>query len=86
MIFFLVVGRFGDHLSKGIGNEGISQNSRPGSPLAGLAFVADAIYHSDVDTIGDGVSALDRAPGIQLGDTELRFLARVPANTGGIER
>ena len=51
--------------------------------VAGL--VADAIDRADVDSVGDGVRALDGEPGVVLRRAPLFFLRRMPADGGGIE-
>ena len=65
------------------------QNSRPwparlAADIAG--FEADAVHHADVDAVGDGVGALDGAPGVVLRRAELGLLGGMPADGGGIEQ
>ena len=45
--------------------------SRFAADVAG--FEADAIDDCDVNPVGDGVGALDSAPGVVLGGAELSF-------------
>ena len=59
------------------------QNSMP-SPPTGL-LVADAVDGGDVAAVGDGVAALDGFPGVVLLRAVLGFLARMPADGGGVE-
>ena len=61
---------------KGSATKELPQNSRPGSPFAGLPSIADAIDDRDVNAVGDGVSALNGAPGIELRRAEFRFFVR----------
>src|ERR1700730_1521234 len=83
--FLLVVWSFGNHLSKRVGDERISPEFETGIAVLGLAFVANAIYHCDVNAVGDSVSALDGAPRIKLGGAEFLFFVRMPSDAGGIE-
>ncbi len=46
---------------------------------------ADAVDGADVDSVGDGVGALDGLPGIILRRAKLFLLGRMPADRGGIE-
>src|SRR5436190_3072903 len=50
-----------------------------------MAFESDAIDHRGVYAVGDGVTALNGAPGVELRRTELRLLVRMPANACGIK-
>src|ERR1041385_6775718 len=52
--------------------------------VAGL--VSYTVYHSHVHTVGNGVSALNGAPGVMLRLAKLGFLGRMPPNGGGIEK
>ena len=70
------------HLAEGIGDEGIAPEL---DAAVGRAFEADAIDGGDVDAVGDGVGALDGAPGVELRRAVLRFFRRVPADGRGIE-
>ncbi len=45
-----------------------------------MSFESDAIDHGSVHAVGDGVTALNGAPGIELRRTELRLLVGMPAN------
>ena len=59
------------------------QNSRP---LIRRAFEAHAIHRGDENAVGDGVGALDGAPGIELRRAEFRLLRGMPADGRGIEK
>ena len=48
--------------------------------------MSHAIHHRHVHAVGDGVGALNGAPGIVLRLAELRFLRGMPADRGGIEQ
>src|SRR6202171_2749903 len=77
----LLVGRrFDDDDAEGIAEEGSAPELE-----ARVALVADAVHRRDVDAVGDGVPALDRAPRVALGDAVLRFLVRVPADGRRVE-
>ena len=84
--FFLIVGGFGDELAERISHERIPPKFQAGVTLGRVAFVAHAIYDRDVNTISNGVGALDGAPGVELGCAELGFFFRMPANAGRVER
>src|ERR1700722_3859385 len=49
-------------------------------------FEAHAVHHGHVNSVGDGVGTLDRAPGIVLRHSELGFLRGMPANGCRIEQ
>jgi len=49
-------------------------------------FFPDAIDDGDENTVGNGVGALDGAPGIVLRFAELGFLCWVPADGGWVEQ
>src|SRR5205807_8270448 len=53
--------------------------------VAGKFLVTDAIGHGDVATIGDGVRALNRLPCSMLLPAMFGFLARMPADGGGVK-
>ena len=80
-----VVGSFGNDSSKWICDERVSPKFQTRVTVGGLAFEADAVDDGDVNTIGDGVSTLNRAPGVELSSAEFRFFVRVPADAGGIK-
>ena len=61
--FISVARGFGEHLPLRTAHEGLTPEIHTG--LAG-AFVADTIDGGDVDTVGDRVATLDRAPGVVL--------------------
>ena len=60
------------------------KNSRPSR--ARLRLESDAVRRGDVHAVGDGVAALDRAPGVDLRRAELGFLRRMPADRRRIEQ
>jgi len=82
---FLVVRSLGNDQAKGIGNEGISPEVQTGVAILRLAFEAHAIHDGGVNAVGDGVTALNGFPGVELRGAELRSFMRMPANTGGIK-
>jgi hypothetical protein len=53
--------------------------------FVGGAFKADAVYRGYVDSVCDGVGALDGLPGIVLRFAVFGFFGRVPADGGGVE-
>jgi len=55
------------------------------TPIGG-SFEADTIDGCDVNSIGNGVGALDGFPGVVLGSAELGFLRGMPADGGGVEQ
>src|SRR5580700_10160186 len=74
--------------------EGIAEERRAPEleSLAGGGFAAnvagleaDAIYYRYVHAVGDGVGALNGAPGVVLRYAELGFLGGMPADRGGIK-
>ncbi len=74
--FFFVVGGFGEDAAEGIGDERISPEFETGVAFFRFAFVADAIDDRDVNAVGDGVRALDGAPGVELRGAEFGFFVR----------
>ena len=62
---------FRDDLAEGIGDERISPEFQSGVALGLAAFEAHAIDDRDINAVGDGVSALNGAPGIELRCAEL---------------
>ena len=88
--FFPVVGTLRQDAAEWIGDEGASPEFQAGS----LRFIApniasleaDPIHDAHVHPIGDRVGALNRFPGVVLGFAELRFLRRMPANGGRVEK
>src|SRR6185436_18970521 len=49
-------------------------------------FEADPIDGCDVTSVGDGVTALDKFPGIVLIHAVLRFFLGMPSDGGGIKQ
>ena len=87
--FFLVVRGLRDDLPEGIGDERSAPELQAlarrliAANVAGLE--ADAIGHGDVNSVGDGVGALDGLPGVVLRLAVLRLLVGMPADGRGIE-
>src|SRR5881392_3451426 len=50
------------------------------------SFMSYAVDGGHVTTVGDGMAALDRAPGVELLGAVRGFLFRMPANRGRIEQ
>ena len=88
--FFLVVRGLGDDAAERIAEERCAPEFQAisGSGIAPdvSGFVSHTIYHRDVHAVGDGMGALDGAPGVVLRLSELRFLRGMPADRGGIEQ
>src|SRR6266852_1412487 len=55
------------------------------SPFRPLTLMSHTIYGGHVDTVGQGMRALDQFPSFMLRLTELSFLAWMPADGGGIK-
>src|ERR1700693_925574 len=76
--FFFVMRGFRDDTAEGVAQKRPSpkfQSVSRGRGAADVAvFMSDAVYHRYVDSIGDGVSALNGAPGVVVGLTKLGFL------------
>ena len=83
--FLFIVGGFGEDAAEGIGDEGVSPELETGVAFFWFTLVADAIDYGHVNAVGDGVRALDSAPGVELSGAELGFFMRMPADAGGIE-
>src|SRR5437588_10905853 len=45
-----------------------------------------SIHRCDIHAVGDAMAALDQLPCLVLGSAEFSFLARVPADGGGVEQ
>src|SRR5882724_6001968 len=80
-----MVGRFGNGLAEGIGDEGIAPELEAGIAIGRFALEADTIYNGDINSISDRVRALDSFPGIELRRTEFGFFVGMPAYAGRIE-
>src|SRR5260370_38095490 len=84
------MGGFGDDAAEGVGDERCAPEfeSLAGGGLAAdvAGFESDAVYDCHVDSVGDGVGALDRAPGVVLSDSEFGFLGGVPADSRRVEK
>ena len=52
----------------------------------GRSFESDTVYGRDIDSVGDGVSALNGLPGFVLAGAVLLFFRRMPADRRGIEQ
>src|SRR6266404_172369 len=83
--FFFVARSLGENLAEGIGDKRIAPEFQAGIAFFGLAFESHTIDDSGVDSVSNGMAALDRFPGIELGSAELRFFVRVPADAGRIK-
>ncbi len=73
----------GEETTTGIGHEAAAPELD--AARSGLALVADPVDRADVDSVGDGVAALDRLPGRLLLGPVLFLLGGKPADRGGIE-
>src|ERR1700674_144224 len=51
----------------------------------GRTFEANSIHGRDKHAIGDGVGALNRAPGVELRRAEFLLLGGMPSDRGGIK-
>src|ERR1019366_2247564 len=80
--FFLVRGRFGEHLSKRIANEGMAPEFEA---ALGSAFESDAIHGRNEHAVGNGMGTLDGAPRVELRGAEFLLLGWMPANRGRIK-
>src|SRR5579862_8962395 len=49
-------------------------------------FKAHAIHHPDIDSVSNGVRALNRAPRIVLGHSEFSLLVGMPSNCSWIKQ
>src|SRR5580704_12452347 len=87
--FFAVVRGFGEDSSEGVAEKRCApefQSVAGGGLAADVAgFEAYAVDYCYVDSVGDGVGALNGAPGVVLGCAELGFLGGMPADRCGIE-
>ena len=87
---FLVMRSFNDDPSKGIAKKRSAPEFQAfalGAIAADIAeLMAHAVDHADKNAIGDGVCALDGAPGIVLRGAELGFFVRVPADCRRIKK
>src|SRR4029077_19158945 len=81
--FFLGGGSFGKNLPERVRDEGVAPELQAGISRVGPAFESDAIHDGGEDSIGNGVRALNGAPGVELRCAELSFLAGMPADAGG---
>ena len=80
---------FGDDAAEGVGQKAAAPKLETGAFDAVAedvaTFMTDAVDAGHVDSVGDGVAALDGLPRVILGGAELFFLGGVPADGGGIE-
>ena len=83
--FFLIVGSFFQDAAERIGNERVAPEFEAGIAFFRFAFEADAVHNCNINAVGDGVRALNGAPGIKLRGAKFGFFARMPADAGGIE-
>src|SRR5882724_7892728 len=80
-----MVGRFGNGLAEGIGDEGIAPELEAGIAIGRFALEADTIYNGDINSISDRVRALDSFPGVELRRAEFGFFVGMPTDTRRIE-
>src|SRR5579864_242038 len=87
--FFLVVRSFCDHPAKRISNERSApelQTFAGSFVSANIAlFESDAIYHCNINSVGNCMGSLNCLPGVVLCLAEFFFLVRMPANRRRIE-
>ncbi len=81
----MLVERLSNDYALGIAEERSAPEFKTVAAFGG-SFVADAIDGSDINSIGDGVAALDGAPGIALSLAVGGLFGRVPADGGGVEK
>src|SRR4029077_15928148 len=81
--FFLVGGGFGDQLPEWIGHK---RRAPEFQPAIRRSFEADAVHRGYEEAVGDGVGALNRAPGIELRRAEFSFFRWMPADGRGIKK
>src|SRR5579871_55743 len=88
--FLAIMRALGQNTAEGVAEK---RSSPEFESLPGRRFSADvpslksyAIDDGDIDSVGDGVRALDRAPGVVLGYAELGFLRGMPANRCGVKQ
>src|SRR5207244_12240913 len=79
------MGSFRNHLAKRIGDKRISPELQSGVAILWMPFETDAIDNGGVHSVGDGMTTLNRFPGVQLRRAEFRFLVRTPADARGIK-
>src|ERR1700722_3904529 len=81
---------FRDHPSKGIAEKRSAPKLKPLARCRLAAHVAGfkpyAVNHCHINAIGNGMSALNRAPGVMLSHSELSFLRGMPPNRRRIEQ
>src|SRR5690348_15215529 len=87
---FVVVWRLRQHLAEGVAEKRTAPEfqASTGRTLAAnvAGFVTHTVDYSDVNTISNGMRALDGAPGIVLCVPVLRLFRRVPADRSRIEQ
>src|SRR6202007_3409349 len=74
---------FGRHAAKRIENK---QMSPEFETALMRALEADAIHGRHEDSVGDGVRALNRAPGVELCRAEFLLFGRMPSDRRGIKK
>src|SRR5438067_3359889 len=82
--FLLIMGRLGQHAPKGIAEKRSAPELKAGALRFVAAYIAgfvpDSVYHGDKNSIGDGMCALDGAPGIMLDSAILLLFRRMPSD------
>src|SRR5215472_3765255 len=88
--FFAVVRALGKNTTEWIAEERSAPEfeALPGSrfPADVAGFESHAIDDGDIYSVGDGVGPLDRAPGVMLSHSRLRFFRRMPADCRRIKQ
>ena len=82
--FFIIDRAFGNDLAVRSANKTLTPELNACS--TGRRFMTDAIGDSNITTVRDGVTALDRFPSRMLRFAKLLFLAGMPADGGWIEQ
>src|ERR1700723_2720327 len=72
--FLSVVRSLSDQLAKRISNKRIAPEFQPRIAARRLTLVPDAIHHGDINSVRDGMRALDCLPCIELRCAEFRLL------------
>src|SRR6185437_11182340 len=76
--------RFRDDAAKGVAHERMTEELE--TVGAWLALVAHPVGGGDIHAVGDGVSALNRPPCLDLRASELTLLRRMPADRRRVEQ
>src|SRR5207245_7646848 len=84
--FLFIARSFGDNLTERIGDKGMAPEFQSRVTFLGFAFESHAVHNRRIYTIGDRMAPLNGPPSIELRVAKLRFLVRMPADTGGIKK